>query len=121
MIQASTIQRTGTVPEMDLAKDQTKSAVARVAVLLAIALSLYQLWQPVAGFVPAAFLPFWLEVPGATFFRPAHLGWVLALGFLLYPLAGERLRWLDGLCAFCLLYTSPSPRDLSTSRMPSSA
>ena len=25
------------------------------------------------------------------------------------------------LCRFCLLYTSPSPRDLSTSRMPSSA
>ena len=24
-------------------------------------------------------------------------------------------------CSFCLLYTSPSPRDLSTSRMPSSA
>jgi len=24
-------------------------------------------------------------------------------------------------CAICLLYTSPSPRDLSTSRMPSSA
>ena len=26
-----------------------------------------------------------------------------------------------GLAKFCLLYTSPSPRDLSTSRMPSSA
>ena len=26
-----------------------------------------------------------------------------------------------GLYTFCLLYTSPSPRDLSTSRMPSSA
>ena len=26
-----------------------------------------------------------------------------------------------GLSAYCLLYTSPSPRDLSTSRMPSSA
>ena len=26
-----------------------------------------------------------------------------------------------GLCTVCLLYTSPSPRDLSTSRMPSSA
>jgi len=26
-----------------------------------------------------------------------------------------------GLCVICLLYTSPSPRDLSTSRMPSSA
>ena len=25
------------------------------------------------------------------------------------------------LCGYCLLYTSPSPRDLSTSRMPSSA
>ena len=28
---------------------------------------------------------------------------------------------LEGLTLFCLLYTSPSPRDLSTSRMPSSA
>ena len=26
-----------------------------------------------------------------------------------------------GMCTTCLLYTSPSPRDLSTSRMPSSA
>ena len=26
-----------------------------------------------------------------------------------------------GVCTTCLLYTSPSPRDLSTSRMPSSA
>ena len=28
---------------------------------------------------------------------------------------------IDVLVEFCLLYTSPSPRDLSTSRMPSSA
>ena len=28
---------------------------------------------------------------------------------------------LDDLITACLLYTSPSPRDLSTSRMPSSA
>ena len=28
---------------------------------------------------------------------------------------------LEGMNYFCLLYTSPSPRDLSTSRMPSSA
>ena len=27
----------------------------------------------------------------------------------------------DGAASGCLLYTSPSPRDLSTSRMPSSA
>ena len=31
-------------------------------------------------------------------------------------------KWEDtGLLKYCLLYTSPSPRDLSTSRMPSSA
>ena len=30
-------------------------------------------------------------------------------------------RALDGVSITCLLYTSPSPRDLSTSRMPSSA
>ena len=33
----------------------------------------------------------------------------------------ETGRYLDALSALCLLYTSPSPRDLSTSRMPSSA
>ena len=32
----------------------------------------------------------------------------------------QKERWLPDLYA-CLLYTSPSPRDLSTSRMPSSA
>ena len=35
----------------------------------------------------------------------------LQFGFLIFP--GQHLN--------CLLYTSPSPRDLSTSRMPSSA
>ena len=34
---------------------------------------------------------------------------------------GLRLGGLDPLVLDCLLYTSPSPRDLSTSRMPSSA
>ena len=33
----------------------------------------------------------------------------------------EYLREYLNLSADCLLYTSPSPRDLSTSRMPSSA
>ena len=34
--------------------------------------------------------------------------------------AKERVRFCE-VCHNCLLYTSPSPRDLSTSRMPSSA
>ena len=34
---------------------------------------------------------------------------------------GSRLNLLTVEGKYCLLYTSPSPRDLSTSRMPSSA
>ena len=34
---------------------------------------------------------------------------------------GNKTCELDGIAYTCLLYTSPSPRDLSTSRMPSSA
>jgi len=37
------------------------------------------------------------------------------------PLVAESFRTGAGLPWGCLLYTSPSPRDLSTSRMPSSA
>ena len=33
----------------------------------------------------------------------------------------KRLAWFGDCRRTCLLYTSPSPRDLSTSRMPSSA
>ena len=33
----------------------------------------------------------------------------------------EILSWVKRIHDICLLYTSPSPRDLSTSRMPSSA
>ena len=38
-----------------------------------------------------------------------------------YVYAGVQITKLDRLAKDCLLYTSPSPRDLSTSRMPSSA
>ena len=37
------------------------------------------------------------------------------------PLLIKHLSIRSDLKGFCLLYTSPSPRDLSTSRMPSSA
>ena len=39
------------------------------------------------------------------------------------PVVGDPLSTIEELrrCEGCLLYTSPSPRDLSTSRMPSSA
>ena len=34
---------------------------------------------------------------------------------------GEPVSQIEHMSQACLLYTSPSPRDLSTSRMPSSA
>ena len=43
---------------------------------------------------------------------------------LVYRVPVEITSWFDLMLAHntgCLLYTSPSPRDLSTSRMPSSA
>ena len=41
---------------------------------------------------------------------------------LLEDFSQERLQAIGNSASFpCLLYTSPSPRDLSTSRMPSSA
>ena len=42
-------------------------------------------------------------------------------GAMLRALMAEHLREEREKVEHCLLYTSPSPRDLSTSRMPSSA
>jgi len=47
---------------------------------------------------------------------------LVILDWMLPKLSGlEVLRRLRQASSTCLLYTSPSPRDLSTSRMPSSA
>ena len=46
--------------------------------------------------------------------NPRHFG----QGFLFNPIRGGRRRWS---AVTCLLYTSPSPRDATLSRMPSSA
>jgi len=76
-----------------------------------------------------AFEPDDLPAVGAMFDRVSHE--TIYRRFFSGGVAGPRseLRYLaevDGhdrlaLIAVCLLYTSPSPRDLSTSRMPSSA
>ena len=44
------------------------------------------------------------------------------LGLILGPLLKRGgFGWLGNICMGCLLYTSPSPRDATLSRMPSSA
>ena len=45
-----------------------------------------------------------------------HLKKAIMLSFRMYPMEN-----LNGPYSSCLLYTSPSPRDISGSRMPSSA
>ena len=46
---------------------------------------------------------------------------VNAQGLLITPDNPDEKTFPGGRIEYCLLYTSPSPRDLSTSRMPSSA
>ena len=85
------------------------------------------------------------EKVGSDYFQQRELkkgaaGWVLLVGLgVAYVISGDYAGWNFGLAQggwggmflatllmatmylCCLLYTSPSPRDLSTSRMPSSA
>ena len=68
---------------------------------------------------------YFLITLGSMFFVTAAVGAVTA-GFLqnLFGVSGWGIWGTGGLfalCLFCLLYTSPSPRDISGSRMPSSA
>ena len=69
-----------------------------------------------------------LEVPSGYLADVLGRKLTLVIGSLFYGIGNSLLVVADGfwgLAAFeiclCLLYTSPSPRDLSTSRMPSSA
>ena len=71
----------------------------------------------------------WMETdPPEQFFSPDNLKkfntWKTKYGNKLHPKLGGLLtqeEWNSARASTCLLYTSPSPRDLSTSRMPSSA
>ena len=60
-----------------------------------------------------------VEALGPTYYDDAHIPGARNLPHdRVDELADQVIGDRD---AFCLLYTSPSPRDLSTSRMPSSA
>ncbi|NNL72060.1 MAG: TRAP transporter permease [Silicimonas sp.] len=91
---------------------ETRGAFAssgRALAVVAIGLSLFQLWQPLAGFFPPGALPFegLLGLLPAPVFRPAHLGWILVLGFAVHPLAGRPgLRALDAVGALLVLWAT---------------
>ena len=84
--------------------------IGKLALIAAVSLSIFQLWQPLAGFFPAGFLPFEsiLGLQPATYFRPIHLCWILCLGFLVYPLSNKvaLLRWVDFASIVAVIWAS---------------
>ena len=87
--------------------DRWLTPTSRLVIGVAVALSIFQIWRPLAGFIPAGMLPMEhiLGLMPATYFRPLHLSWILCVGFLVYPLAG-RLRWLDLSAIALVLWSS---------------
>ena len=95
----------------------------RILPALAVALPLGNIWYAVLarrlarreGRTDVTALPYGPSVP--------HMFIVVFVVMLPVQLrTGDPVQaWQAGLAWACLLYTSPSPRDLSTSRMPSSA
>ena len=91
-------------------RQDTPKSVVVIATTLAVCLSLFQLWQPLVGFVPVGTLPFesLLGQQPATYFRPIHLAWVLVLGFTVYPIAKDTspARLCDLLAMISVLWSS---------------
>ena len=94
---------------MSLTIEQWLAPTGRLVFVLALMLSVFQLWQPLVGFFAPGVVPFEavFGLQPATYFRPTHLAWILSLGFIAYPLAlsGWR-RWLDGICIVAVLWAS---------------
>ena len=63
---------------------------AKLIALVAVSLSIFQMWQPIAGFIPAGAIPFEdiFGMQPAVYFRPVHLLFILVLGLFLYPVRG---------------------------------
>ena len=69
-------------------RSRSNGLTARVIAVVAVSLSLFQVWQPMAGFMPPGTIPFedLFGMQPAVYFRPAHLLFILVLGLLLYPI-----------------------------------
>jgi TRAP transporter 4TM/12TM fusion protein len=91
-------------------RQDTPKSVVVIATTLAVCLSLFQLWQPLVGFLPVGTLPFEsvLGQQPATYFRPIHLAWILVLGFTVYPIAKDTspARLFDLLAMIFVLWSS---------------
>ena len=87
--------------------DRWLAPSSRLILAVAIALSIFQVWRPLAGFIPVGILPMEhiLGLMPATYFRPLHLSWILCIGYLVYPLKG-RLRLLDLFSVALVLWSS---------------
>lgn len=87
--EASLKQAEAYVEAEEGAANRLSGVVGHVVTAIAVAMSLYHLW--------AAY-----DIVSALVLRPVHVGFVLVLCYLLYPLLPrfrDRLRWWDVLCA----------------------
>ena len=113
----------GIIKEHDLGKafEEALPFTALLVVFFVIVAVIHDqhLFSPVIGYVLT--LNFDLQVP-MFFLANGILSMISDNVFVATIYISEVKEALDtGLISSCLLYTSPSPRDLSTSRMPSSA
>ena len=75
-----------------------------------------------ASFLAPDVLDIWASTQKNDFRRDLARDWSEPIGDLSRKIQIDEIKeFSEGIIDTCLLYTSPSPRDLSTSRMPSSA
>ena len=58
---------------------------------------------------------------GGSAHLPGMVAAITTIPVIGVPIESKKLKGIDSLLSICLLYTSPSPRDVEESRMPSSA
>ena len=99
-------------------KNNNKKTLKKLAILVigsiiaayGITLALY------AGFGGATLAVLWQGIARTFHISIGTASFVVALGMILFALIYDKSQ-----IHICLLYTSPSPRDMRRSRMPSSA
>ena len=99
--------------------------VAIVATLLGIGFYVPVLFQSdlVQPAIEAGRIHYQVDTAWHNFVNTEPIGQLVYWGFIVLPLVAvnDKAVKLFGVLIFCLLYTSPSPRDATLSRMPSSA
>ena len=68
-------------------RSRSNGLTARVIAVVAVSLSLFQVWQPMAGFMPPGTIPFedFFGMQPAVYFPSSPLAFYLGLGVVTLP------------------------------------